>query len=526
MQNKIKFVLDFIKEMLLFPFQYDLIYFLLLWIVMALPNCLSQFIRGNIAYTLYLLMLYYATAYIITVILNLHKIIALIARPVVLIFGGVYALLNWYCLTMYGDLLSYNFIQIIAGTNPNEAKEYFETFVTWQQILLFALGGVIITLASIYLAKRRKKKYRRIWVVAGGLLILSIAAIYHNSAMIEEELFDKEFWVFKFEEVVDLRKHPTYPKIEKLDSIPPAYIIIILGESFSLNHSSLYGYKKHTNPMLEKKANEGSLIIFKNITSPCTYTTATFKYLLNTYQIGHENGKRWYEHTNLIEVMNMIGYHTIWISNQAEKGMFDNLPSGHSKLCKEMFFLENDNKVFKYDGGLIGKASLNKDKCVTFYHLMGQHPDFQQRYPQKYENFEAKDYANYPEHQKDILAAYDNATLYNDFVVSSIMDLYKEKNAIVFYFSDHGLDIFDTDPQYFGHAKMTEASQAHCKKIPFMVYASPVFQEHHFEKVEMMRKAVNNPFCTDKLIYTVMDIAGLKFADNDDVHKYSLFSEN
>ena len=152
--DKIKCVLDFSKEKLLFPFQYDLIYFLLLWGVIALPNCLSQFIRGNVTYTLYLLMMYYVTAYIITVILNLHKIIALIARPVVLIFFSVYTLLNWYCLTMYGGLLSYNFIQIIAGTNPNEAKEYFETFVTWQQILLFVLGGVIITLTSIYLAKR------------------------------------------------------------------------------------------------------------------------------------------------------------------------------------------------------------------------------------------------------------------------------------------------------------------------------------------------------------------------------------
>ena len=91
--DRIKPVFNLIKEKLLFPFQYDLIYFISLWVMIALPNCLSQFHRGNVAYTLYLLMMYYVTAYIITVILNLHKIIALIARPVVLIFLGVYALL-------------------------------------------------------------------------------------------------------------------------------------------------------------------------------------------------------------------------------------------------------------------------------------------------------------------------------------------------------------------------------------------------------------------------------------------------
>lgn len=388
---------------------------------------------------------------------------------------------------------------------------------------LFILVVAVIIVLSIFIAKRRHKLYGKIWIAGGCALIVSIIGVWHNLVMVETELLGNNRWNFKFEEVVDLRNHPTNPKLEEVDSIHPTHIVVILGESFSPNHSSLYGYGKHTNPLLEKKVEDGCLFLFKDVKSPCTYTTAAFKYLLNTYQIGREDGKQWYEHTNLIEVMNATGYHTAWISCQSEKGMYDNLPSGHSRICSEFSFLENDNTAHRYDGELINKFKIPKEKCAVFYHLYGQHEQFQQRYPKEYEHFKAKDYFDKPEHQREILAAYDNATLYNDFVINSIMDLYKEKDAVVFYLSDHGLDVFDTESDYFGHAKQTVASQAHAKKIPFMIYVSPIFQQCHADKVERMRNATEQPFCADKFIYVVMDVVGYRFADSDDVRKYSPF---
>ena len=520
----IKAILGFVKEKLLFPFRQDLIYFLLLWFVIALPCCFMQLKQDCIVYALYLMMLYYIIAYIVTLVFNLNKVIALIVRPLVFCLLSLFSILNLFCYDVYGCLLSHDFVQIIAGTNPNEAKEYFDTFVTWQQLLLFFVMLVVIIAVSVLIAKRRQRKYGKVWIVAVCVLVFSVAGVCHNSGMIEAELSDKGRWNFAFEEVVDLRNHPTNPQIAEMDSIHPTHIIIILGESFSPNHSSLYGYKKQTNPLLSEKVEDGNLIVFRNATSPCTHTTSAFKYLLNTCQIGHEDGKQWYEHTNLIEVMNAAEYHTAWISNQSEKGMFDNLPSGHSRICKEIFFLENDDNTSQYDGGLINKVPSNKEKCVTFYHLMGQHESFDQRYPKEYAHFKANNYADKPEHQREILASYDNATLYNDFVVNSIIDLYKEKDAIVFYFSDHALDVFDTEPDYFGHAKMTKASQEHGKKIPLMIYVSSVFQESNADKVESMRNAINKPFCVDKFIYTVMDASGYRFANNDDVRKYSVLS--
>lgn len=515
-------ILAFLKEKLLYPFQRDLFYFIILWVLIALPNCYSQL--GNPTYAAYLALMYYIITYIIVMVLNLYQKVARVLKPIVFILTTLFAILNLYCYHVYGCLLSNDFIQIIAATNPDEAKEYFDTFISWEQVVLFFSIIAVSIFITFMLPKIQKVKLGKSWIVAGVILLFSICAIWHNSGIIQEEFVDKKRWSFSFEEVVDLKNHPTHPQIEESDSIHPSQIIIILGESFSSNHSSLYGYKRNTNPLLTRQVQDGNLFVYKKVTSPCSHTTAAFKYLLNTYQIGHEDGLPWYEHTNIIEVMKIAGYYTAWISNQSEKGMFDNLPSGHGQLCDETFFLENEMNANRYDGGLIGKEKVNtKEKNVIFYHFMGQHENFEERYPHDYEEFKGAEYNEYPEHQRNLLAAYDNATLYNDFVVNSIMNRYKEQDAVVFYFSDHGLDLFDTDPNYFGHAKATEESQAQGKKIPFMVYVSPIFQELHPDKMEKIKSSTNKPFCTDKFIYAVMDVAGYRFADNDDMEKYSLF---
>lgn len=511
-----KATLLFLKEKLLYPFKEDLFFFLLLWVVISLPNCYSQ--KNNTTYVIYLLMMYYIVTYVMVVFINLNKRIANVLKPIILIASTLFCLINLFCVEKYGCLLSNDYAQIIAGTNYDEAKEFLSTYVSWKESFLFISIIAIIIFIAFKLQKLQKIKIGRKWMAAGTVLLISIGATYHNSGIIKEEFEDKARWNFKFDEIVDLRNHPTYPIIEESDSIHPQQIIIIIGESFSSNHSSLYGYEKSTNPLLAKQVDDGNLMVFKNVKSPCTHTIESFKYILNTFTINNKDGKPWYEHTNIIETMKAAGYHTIWISNQAEKGMFDNIPSSYAKLCDELFFAMNVKNDDRYDENLINQKlpKFDEKNCII-YHLMGQHGAFKERYPKKYESFKGKDYEDYPPHQRDVLASYDNATLYNDFVVNSIMELYKEQDAVVFYFPDHALDIFDTDPNYFGHAKNAIImSREQGRKIPFMVYFSPLYRELHTKSIELLKKKRDKSFCTDHFFYAVMDAAGFRFENNED----------
>lgn len=98
----VKSILGFVKEKILYPFRQDLIYFLLIWVVIALPSCFIQLGMGNIAYIMYLLMLYYIIAYAITVVLNLHKIVAWVFRPLFFVMASILSLLIYIVSRLLG----------------------------------------------------------------------------------------------------------------------------------------------------------------------------------------------------------------------------------------------------------------------------------------------------------------------------------------------------------------------------------------------------------------------------------------
>lgn len=72
--------------------------------------------------------------------------------------------------------------------------------------------------------------------------------------------------------------------------------------------------------------------------------------------------------------------------------------------------------------------------------MWGQHVNPKERFPESFAYFTA-DSINRNElsiEERQYIADYDNAVIYNDYVVNSIIDLYKNEDAIVLYFSDHG----------------------------------------------------------------------------------------
>lgn len=500
------------------PFKEDVLFFLLILLFLSLPWCCYYLSLGCIVYSGYVVAFYYVVSYIMTLLLNSWRVAAKFLRPLVLFVTSLYCVANVYCCYTYNSLLSNDYVKIIAGTNWEEAQEFASTVNGFLWVIT-----VIVIIAVLFVSTVRVSIGK--WSIFPLVLLLSASfAIFRNSAVISDVMCFKYAWTFRFDEVVDLRHHLTYPKLERTSTESPSPdVVVILGESFSKSHSSLYGYKKATNPLLQQRVIDGSLIVFKNVESPYTHTTKVFKYILNTNL--KENGDSlWYDKTSIIEVMNEVGYNTSWISNQAEKGVFDNLPSGHSKLCNFVCFTEENGCTDNYDGVLMDIVPRTGGKQFVVYHLMGQHPSFRKRYPDSFSLFSADDYSDSPSNQRETLSQYDNATLYNDFVVNSIIGKYQNKNAVVFYFSDHALDIFESSSNYCGHARQTEESIMNGKKIPFMVYVSPEFQKQNPEMVSQIRNSTEKQYCTDKFIFTCMDILGYRFADNDDVEKYSILS--
>ena len=64
-----------------------------------------------------------------------------------------------------------------------------------------------------------------------------------------------------------------------LDEANEGTYILVIGESLSKHHSSLYDYPRETMPKLKKRYEEGEIVRFDNVVSPHHYTRGNISHL-------------------------------------------------------------------------------------------------------------------------------------------------------------------------------------------------------------------------------------------------------
>lgn len=514
-------MIEKILRKLAYPGKEDFPFLLLVWVLLAFPEFTVQIAKGNYFNSILYLFLYFGVAYALIFFIDLSGKLKSFLRPFFFTILSVFTIANIYCLYTYRTRLTYNFIEILAATNLEETKEYMTMYIDWHQYILMAIS-LIICLIFYVLSTHLKGKLQINPYITTVILVCSVISVFINKTLKDEFVT----WNFNFEDVADLRKYSTDPQIIQIIDTLPENIVVIIGESHSKSHSSLYGYDKETNPLLSKYKESGNLIVFENVESPAINTSNSFKYILNTYRKDSPKEDKWYKSTNMLEVLKKAGYRTYWLSNQAQKGLYNNLSSAPAMLCDTAIFIREFSHDKKYDAELADISPDDiKTKKAVIYHLMGQHILFNERYPSEFNRFSPQEYKEngLKETQKKNLAQYDNANLYNDHTINSIIKKYSESDAIVFYFPDHGLDVYKTDPEYCGHALPNSESIKEGVKIPFLIYLSDKYKNRHPELAKRISSSSHKEFCTDKFIYCLMDGIGLRFNDSDDVNKYSLF---
>lgn len=154
---------------------------------------------------------------------------------------------------------------------------------------------------------------------------------------------------------------------------------------------------------------------------------------------------------------------------------------------------------------------------------MGSHGKCTDRFPKHFEKFMESDYSDKSKHQRKNYADYDNTVLYNDYVISKLIEQVNPYEAIVLYFPDHGVDFYYTRDDYAGHGIIDnpKSSAAGCQ-IPFIIYCTQKYNKRFPKTARILRKHIDNKFETCNLIYTVLDIAGYDLPDNS-VSLNSLF---
>ena len=535
-----------IGELLTMPFREHLIFLIAFFILGTSPNFISFFYNGSYYYSFLVLLHCTLISYIVTLLIGLiqHKNTRRVVQIILIGTSSILFILNIYCIFKLHSLVDADYIMLMLGTNINEAKEFASTLIPFS--ILLGIIGVFSLLILLWLfSKRHPIKLGKKWsIIALGLILICIIKDIYRWGIWEDGPFGHltELYTTLHDQYIpdeSQLKHerPSISYIENQEV--PTNVVLIIGESFARFHSSLYGYDKLTNPHLKTLHDKFLLFCFDSIDAPAPTTSISFQYMLTTFDREEKKHQitKWYEHHSVIELMEECGFDCYWFSNQARAGNLNYIARVFAESCKQSFFFQQEGAIDysnRHDIVLadssyqfVQKMNLHNQHNFIIYHMMGSHFVYSKRYTNQFNRFSKNDYIKYPENQREILATYDNSLLYNDYVVNQIIDIYKDVETIILYVPDHGQDMFRSSPDYHTHGKINDpVSYAYGVEIPFMIYASPLYQERHPDVVERIKYRQNHTkvWNSENLPYLIMDLIGVKEVDGVAVKPKSLLN--
>ena len=322
-------------------------------------------------------------------------------------------------------------------------------------------------------------------------------------------------------------------------------IVLIIGESYSKAHCQLYGYPQKDTPRQRRLERGGWLTKFNDVVSCWNLTSFVFKNVLSMHVVG-EKGE-WCDYPLFPELFRKAGYQVTFLTNQFllaagqavydfSGGFFLNDPV----LSKAQFDLRNTS-LHRFDEGLLsdydnflneGKINLKGNNLIIF-HLIGQHVSYNTRYPKDRAKWHADDYKELrpdiagDHYRRRMIAAYDNACLYNDSIVTQIVKRFEDKDAIVVYMPDHGEEIFEPGRDIIcrNHSAAVDWPLAHYEfEVPFWIWCSRKYAHREPEVFKAIKDAKNRRFMTDALPHMMVWLAGISSKAYND--KYNLLSPN
>lgn len=306
-------------------------------------------------------------------------------------------------------------------------------------------------------------------------------------------------------------------------------IVLIIGESYGKLHSQQYGYFMPTTPRQIKREKSGLLVPFSDVVAPWNLTSFVFKNVFSLHVVG-EKGE-WCDYPLFPSLFRKAGYHVTFITNQflpkAKQAVYDfsgGFFLNHPELSEAMFDSRNQ-QLYRFDRGLLddydkNQQQHNTDHNLIIFHLLGQHVKYNQRFPSDRHHFKAEDYekkrADLDGKQRNVLADYDNAVLYNDSIVDAIISRFEDKEAIIIYMPDHGEECYEGNRGFIcrNHSAAIDYDLAHYEfEIPFWIFCSYKYAAKHPDIYKEIIGAKNRRFMTDALPHMLLYLAGIHTKD-------------
>lgn len=514
--------------------------------------------------------------YVICIILTLFPLkIRRWIRAFLYIIAYSTSLTDLFCWVKFQSTLNPSMLLLVGETDEREASEFFSSYFTSD--LIFSSVGLLLLVMLIHILTTFLKKVKlppaisyKVTVakqiinhshhILGGVCLVFLGWAIESSAHNKKEMVQMfsldtigsvehelttadcaQFYlpVYRFAFSIfsnELASQQVDRLIEAKDkmsvdccSFKSPNIVLIIGESYGKLHSQQYGYFMPTTPRQIKREKSGLLVPFSDVVAPWNLTSFVFKNVFSLHVVG-EKGE-WCDYPLFPSLFRKAGYHVTFITNQflpkAKQAVYDfsgGFFLNHPELSEAMFDSRNQ-QLYRFDRGLLddydkNQQQHNTDYNLIIFHLLGQHVKYNQRFPSDRRHFKAEDYekkrADLDGKQRNVLADYDNAILYNDSIVDAIISRFEDKEAIIIYMPDHGEECYEGNRGFIcrNHSAAIDYDLAHYEfEIPFWIFCSYKYAAKHPDIYKEIIGAKNRRFMTDALPHMLLYLAGIHTKD-------------
>ena len=444
----------------------------------------------------------------------LRSLVALITWAVLVIMGF------WATYEVKFGPIGYDDFIAIFQTDANEAASYLSGLTSPESFTRPLFAAVAFLFAGPWRRSLARESRTPRWRRRAAASLLWIGAPVALIAAQPDDL--SEQWQHFVESVQDVRAQRAEQQgvlnggIGAAGPVAPAKlrgtIILVLGESLTRRHMSLYGYSRPTTPNLDSLASE--LFVQTDTVSLHSHTTLTVPPIF-----GIPLGRRLPRPfpAPLIGSFERSGVKTFWYSNQNELGTFENPVTLVARTSDVWQFQRNrflriaDTPL--YDGWLVPRLEeALKDpapaKFVTL-HFYAPHWPYCEGFPASSTDLAeadglgdtffgpAPDWSSY-------VNCYDNAIRYVDGLWGRIIGLARDANepTAVVFISDHG----ENPAAMTAHDENKHS--AYQVEIPLVWYVNDAGRRAWQPQLDVLRTHLNAPFSNAYLGHSLLDLAG------------------
>lgn len=489
-----------------------------------------------------------AMAYFVTVAALKATAITLLLSPLLsrrryrhaaiaaVVLYALLCLVNGGCWLLYGFGISRRLIIILSQTTPREISEFIPGMLmsirgwladpaTWMAATLAA--------ALIYCARYiPARSFRRacLLLAAGGIISMAIFASCFSAGRSAPFLLIR---LAKYTCEVRRSEKAYRELIAGLKPLPhpetvtsshtASTIILVIGESASSGHYSLYGYTLPTTPNLDRMRD--SLAVFTDAIGSSASTAGNLERIL-TFKHDDTTFNDWHKFPAVIDMFRTAGYKCFWLSNQERIGAWGNssiaLTAHADVITHTSGESSEDVMLFRHDEALLPHLDAALADSVPhkliIIQLAGSHADYKNRYPAGAAVFNAADILSFrrepwitPEKARTI-AEYDNSIRYTDSIIACMINHTKnlQEPAVFAYLSDHGENVYD-DRDFVGR-------DIRHVRVPLLFYLNTPYLRRNPSAMAALRQNTGRPVSTANIVHTLMSLSGTAYCEYDSVY--------